>query len=118
MTVIVGGHSTLGNIRVDRVLQTYKNGVYIAQISVWDSDTNTNQYIAKTNNSEMLMFPATWTADRILVEIDSAYSNQVDDLDAVRQAEGTWAGISHSGVRIEGYRYPEFTAFQVAHRSK
>ncbi|HDR1510529.1 TPA: endonuclease, partial [Pasteurella multocida] len=30
MTVIVGGHSTLGNIRVDRVLQTYKNGVYIA----------------------------------------------------------------------------------------
>ncbi len=47
MTVIVGGHSTLGNIRVDRVLQTYKNGVYIAKISVWDSDTN--QYIAKTN---------------------------------------------------------------------
>ncbi|MFC0926883.1 EndoU domain-containing protein [Pasteurella multocida] len=110
MTVIVGGHSTLGNIRVDRVLQTYKNGVYIAQISVWDSDTN--QYIAKTNNNgEMLMFPETWTADRILVEIDSAYSNQVDDLDAVRQAEGMWAGISNSGVRIEGYSYPEFTAF-------
>ncbi|AKD39294.1 EndoU domain-containing protein [Pasteurella multocida] len=110
MTVIVGGHSTLGNIRVDRVLQTYKNGVYIAQISVWDSDTN--QYIAKTNNNgEMLMFPATWTADRIWVEIDSAYSNQVDDLDAVRQAEGMWAGISNSGVRIEGYSYPEFTAF-------
>ncbi|HHE3598491.1 EndoU domain-containing protein [Pasteurella multocida] len=44
---------------MDRVLQIYKNGVYIAQISVWDSDTN--QYIAKANNNgEMLMFPATW----------------------------------------------------------
>ncbi|HHE3635323.1 TPA: hypothetical protein ACPD28_002281 [Pasteurella multocida] len=33
--------------------------MYIAQISVWDSDTN--QYIAKTNNNgEMLMFPETW----------------------------------------------------------
>ncbi|HHE3595778.1 EndoU domain-containing protein [Pasteurella multocida] len=45
---------------MDRVLKTYKNGVYIAQISVWDSDTNTNQYLAKTNNGEMLMFPAMW----------------------------------------------------------
>ncbi|HHE3641958.1 EndoU domain-containing protein [Pasteurella multocida] len=48
----------LRHIRVDRVLQIYKNGVYIAQISVWDSDTN--QYIAKTNNGEILMFPAMW----------------------------------------------------------
>ena len=49
------------------------------------------------------MFPQTWTADRIKVEINSAYMNQVDDLDPIRKAEGMWVGISNSGVRIEGY---------------
>lgn len=113
MTVMIGGHSALGNIRVDKILHTYKNGVYIAQISAWDSESN--QYIAKTNNNgETLMFPQTWTADRIKVEINSAYNNQVDDLDDIRKAEGLWAGISNSGVRIEGYTYPVVTAFPSA----
>ena len=49
MTVMIGGHSALGNIRVDRILYTYPNGVYLAQISAFDSETN--QYIAKTNNN-------------------------------------------------------------------
>jgi len=33
MTVMLGGHSALGNIRVERILYTYPNGVYLAQIS-------------------------------------------------------------------------------------
>ena len=95
MTVMIGGHSALGNIRVDRILYTYPNGVYLAQISAFDSETN--QYIAKTNNNgETLMFPQTWTADRIKVEINSAYMN------------------SNSGVRVEGYTYPVVTAFPSA----
>ena len=98
MTVMIGGHSALGNMRVDRILYTYPNGVYLAQISAFDSETN--QYIVKTNNNgETLMFPQTWTAD---------------DLDPIRKAEGMWVGISNSGVRIEGYTYPVVTAFPSA----
>ena len=33
MAVMIGGHSALGNIRVNRILYTYPNGVYLAQIS-------------------------------------------------------------------------------------
>ena len=113
MTVMIGGHSALGNIRVNRILYTYPNGVYLAQISAFDSETN--QYIVKTNNNgETLMFPQTWTADRIKVEINSAYMNQIDDLDPIRKAEGMWVGISNSGVRVEGYTYPVVTAFPSA----
>ena len=60
------------------------------------------------------MFPQMWTADRIKVEINSAYMNQVDDLDSIRKAEGMWVGISNSGVRVEGYTYPVVTAFPSA----
>lgn len=113
MTVMIGGHAALGNIRVDRILYNYPNGVYLAQISAFDSETN--QYMTKTNNNgETLMFPQTWTADRIKVEINSAYMNQVDDLDSIRKAEGMWVGISNSGVRVEGYTYPVVTAFPSA----
>ena len=100
MAVMIGGHSALGNIRVNRILYTYPNGVYLAQISAFDSETN--QYIAKTNNNgETLMFP-------------QAYMNQIDDLDPIRKAEGMWVGISNSGVRVEGYTYPVVTAFPSA----
>ena len=57
------------------------------------------------------MFPQMWTADHIKVEINSAYMNQVDDLDPICKAEGMWVGISNSGVRVEGYTYPVVTAF-------
>ena len=40
MTVMISDHSALGNIRVDRILYTYPNGVYLAQISAFDSETN------------------------------------------------------------------------------
>ncbi len=33
MTVMLDGHSALGNIRVGRILYTYPNSVYLAQIS-------------------------------------------------------------------------------------
>ena len=61
---MLGGHSALGNIRVGWILYTYPNGVYLAQISDFDSETN--QYIVKTNNNgETLMFPQTtsWNND-------------------------------------------------------
>ena len=44
MIVMLGGHSALGNIRVERILYTYPNGVYLAQISAlsyvpsWNND--------------------------------------------------------------------------------
>ena len=44
--------------------------------------------------------------------------NQVNDLDPIRKAESMWAGISNSGVRIEGYTYPVVTAFPSTDRSK
>lgn len=110
MTVAVGGHTTLGNIRVDKVLHKFKNGVYIAKISLFDSETN--QCFAKSNNNgESIMFPETWTADRVKVEINSAYYNQIEIVNRARKAEGMWMGISQSGVKIEGYTYPKVTAF-------
>lgn len=113
MTVIAGGHSALGNIRVDRVIHKYRNGVYIAQVSVLDPVTE--QYIAKSNNNgETVMFPEYWTADRIKVEINSAYYNQIEILNKARKAEGMWMGVSTSGVKIEGYTYPKVTAFPSA----
>ncbi len=43
MTVMIGGHSALGNIRADRILYTYPNGVYLSQISALS-------YVASWNN--------------------------------------------------------------------
>lgn len=43
MTVMLGGHSALGNIRVEQILYIYPNGVYLAQISVLS-------YVASWNN--------------------------------------------------------------------
>ena len=43
MTVMIGGHSALGNIRVERILYTYPNGVYLSQISALS-------YVASWNN--------------------------------------------------------------------
>ncbi|WP_215902145.1 EndoU domain-containing protein [Acinetobacter bereziniae] len=71
---VVGGHSTAsGNVKV---LQTIgkpdKNGVYEAKIAVADPNRN-GQYLPKTNNQgKSTMFPESWTADRLKVEVDGA----------------------------------------------
>lgn len=113
MTIVVGGHATMGNIRIDRIIHKYRNGVYIAQVSIFVPEKN--QYIKKSNNNgETVMFPEYWTAERIKVEIHSAYYNQIEFLNSVRKREGMWVGISRSGVKIEGYTYPKVTAFPSA----
>lgn len=100
----------LGNVRVDEVLKTYSNGVYEAKISVFDP--NTGKYIAKTNNKgASTMFPQNWTADRIKVEVQHAYTNKRPHSDPVKAERGMWEGTTYSGVKVEGYR--EVTVYPV-----
>ncbi len=50
------------------------------------------------------MFPKSWTADRIKVEVDAAFQN--------RKITGNkWTGTTPSGVRVEGYLSPKTTVY-------
>ena len=94
---VTGGHTTLGNVRVKEVTKRYPSGVYEAEIEVQDPN-NPNVFIQKSNNDgKSTMFPESWTADRIKVEVDKAFQN--------REMTGKyiWEGTTPSGVRIKGY---------------
>lgn len=52
------------------------------------------------------MFPADWSRERIIEEIDSAWKKQSPNL-----VDDKWTGKSKSGVTIEGYKYPKPTAY-------
>jgi len=104
---VVGGHSTSsGNVRVISGTQSTPNtlGVYIAKIEGPDPE-NANQYLPKTNNGGMsTMFPDSWTADRVKVEVDAAYQN--------RAVKGNkWTGVTPSGVTVEGWLVPKTTVY-------
>nr|WP_245640043.1 EndoU domain-containing protein [Moraxella oblonga] len=109
---VVGGHSTAnGNIRVDSVVKTYSNGVYEAKISVKDPN-NPNNYLPKSNNNGIsTMFPNSWSADRVKVEVDYAYQNRK----VVTNSRGQqmWEGITPSGVKVTGYLQPKVTVYPV-----
>ncbi|WP_432460637.1 MULTISPECIES: EndoU domain-containing protein [unclassified Agarivorans] len=77
---VVGGYSTAtGNVRVIPGTESQPNaqGVYTAQIEVPDP-SSPGDFLPKTNNGGIsTMFPDSWSADRIKVEVDAAYQNKV-----------------------------------------
>jgi hypothetical protein len=59
------------------------------------------------------MFPADWSRERIVEEIDSAWNNRRPHEDPRK-----CIGKSTSGVIIEGYLTPRTTAFPVYKKSE
>ncbi|MEN1585685.1 EndoU domain-containing protein [Pseudomonas aeruginosa] len=78
-----------------------KDGHSSSPISVCDPGS----YLPKTNNGGVsTMFPKSWTADRIKVEVDAAFQN--------RTVTGNkWNGTTPSGVRVEGYLSSKATVY-------
>ena len=106
---VVGGHSIAnGNVRVIPGTESLPNaqGVYQARIEVPDP-TNPGRFLPKTNNSGVsTMFPDSWSADRVKVEVDAAYQS--------RTITGNmWTGTTPSGVVVRGYLNPKTTAYPV-----
>ncbi|WP_198403038.1 EndoU domain-containing protein [Pseudoalteromonas sp. 1_2015MBL_MicDiv] len=104
---VVGGHSVCnGSIRVISGTKSVPNehGVYKAEIEVLDP-SNEGQYLAKTNGGGVsTMFPDSWTADRIKVEVDIAYKNKVIDGEM-------WTGTTPSGIKVKGWLEPKTTVY-------
>ncbi|WP_447894317.1 EndoU domain-containing protein [Vreelandella sp. GE22] len=104
---VVGGHSIAsGNVRVIPGTQSPPNthGVYTAQIEVPDP-LNPGKFLQKTNNGGVsTLFPDSWTADRVKVEVDAAFQNKVI-------TGNKWAGVTPSGVRVEGWMKPKATVY-------
>ena len=108
---VVGGHSLLtDDIRIIPGTETAPNaqGVYRAKIEVADPD-NPSNFIPKSNNGGFsTMFPKSWDEDRIKREVSIAFDNKE------KFSEGgvrKWAGVTPSGVKVEGYLEPKITAY-------
>lgn len=66
---------------------------------------NPGQFLPKTNNGGMsTMFPDSWTADRIKVEVDGAFQTK-------KIVGNKWTGTTPSGVQVEGYLSPKTTVY-------
>lgn len=52
------------------------------------------------------MFPDSWSADRIKVEVDYAYKNKT-------VSGNQWTGITPSGVTVKGWLTPKTTAYPI-----
>jgi hypothetical protein len=50
------------------------------------------------------LFPDSWTADRIKVEVDGAFQNKT-------VVGNKWTGTTPSGVQVEGYMSPKTTVY-------
>jgi hypothetical protein len=75
-------------------------GVYEAKVEITNPETG----VVKTKNSTF--FPDEWSHERVKVEVEAAYERRVyPDPNNPRK----WAGVSPSGVRIEGYDDPTRT---------
>lgn len=83
---------------MDKVVNKFPNGVYNAKVSAYDPKTG--KYIPKSNNKgESTMFPMHWTADRIKVEVDYAFSHRKID----PKNPYHWNGTTKSGVKVSGF---------------
>jgi filamentous hemagglutinin len=104
---VVGGHSTAsGDVQVvpGTASTPNANGVYQARVQVADPN-NPGQFLPKTNNGGIsTMFPDSWTANRIKVEVDFAFRNKTI-------SGNTWTGTTPSGVQVRGYLTPAVTAY-------
>ena len=79
-------------------------GVYSARIEVADPN-NPGQFLPKTNNGGVsTLFPDSWTADRIKVEVDAAFQNRT-------VVGNKWTGTTPSGVKVEGFLNPKTTVY-------
>jgi hypothetical protein len=86
-------------------------GVYLRFVEIKQPD---GKWVRKTNRDEPnTMFPQSWSRERIIEEIDSAWKNQKPTVMADR-----WKGESKSGIIIEGYKSPNPTAFPVYRKGK
>lgn len=106
---VVGGHSTVsGEVQVISGTASMPNaqGVYTAKIQVADP-SNPGQFLPKTNNGGVsTLFPDSWSADRIKVEVDVAFKNKT-------VVGNKWTGKTPSGVVVEGFLSPKTTVYPI-----
>lgn len=106
---VVGGHSTAtGQVKVieGTASAPNANGVYRAKIEVADPN-NPGQFLPKTNNGGWsTMFPDSWSADRVKIEVDAAFKKRTVNVNK-------WSGTTPSGVRVEGYLQPKTTVYPI-----
>ena len=101
-----GGHTTLGNVKVENVVKEYANGVYEAKISIPNpkalKDPNAKPFLEKSGkekDSVSTMFPRTWNEDRLKVELAHAFKNGR----LSKEGERKWVGTTRSGVEVEWF---------------
>ncbi|MFC0997936.1 hemagglutinin repeat-containing protein [Pasteurella multocida] len=99
-----GGHTTLGNVIVDKVIKEYPNGVYKARVLIPNPKAQTDptapkflEKRGKNQDSVSMMFPRTWTEDRLKVELEHAFRNR----SRVADTKNKWEGTTKSGVKVE-----------------
>gem|GEM_PF-1999181 len=99
---VTGGHSKLTNVRVVQVVKgPNRHGVYKAKIEVEDPHSP-GKFLPKTNGKGISsLFPASWSKDRIKVEVDEAYKNRT--IVKGKNGSSMWKGVTPSGVHVEGY---------------
>ncbi|MBR7734503.1 EndoU domain-containing protein [Acinetobacter nosocomialis] len=98
---LTGGHSIAdGNVNIVSRGMPNEQGIYNAKISVSDPKT-----LTKTST----MFPDSWSADRVKVEVDAAYKNK--SIVTNSRGERMWEGITPSGVKVTGYLEPNTTVY-------
>ena len=101
-----GGHTTLGNVKVEKVIKEYANGVYEAKVSIPNpralKDPNAKPFLEKSGkekDSVSTMFPRTWTQDRLKVELEHTFKNA----SKVPSTKSEWKGVTKSGVEVRWY---------------
>jgi Bacterial EndoU nuclease len=87
-------HNNLHSRVIKNIKPPNAMGVYIAIVAIYDKISRL--WVAKECGSTM--FPKEWSRKRIETEIRSAYNNQIPVL-----GQQKWAGLSSSGLTIEGY---------------
>jgi hypothetical protein len=100
----------MGDVRVVEIMgKPDANGVYRATVQLRRPD---GVWVDKLNQQGKLMkntmFPVNWNEQRITSEIDSAWN--AGDMTI---SGSQWSGTSKSGVKIQGYIKPRYTAFPI-----
>ncbi|HDR1208507.1 TPA: EndoU domain-containing protein, partial [Pasteurella multocida] len=88
---------------VDKVIKEYPNGVYEARVLIPNPKAKTDptapkflEKRGKNQDSASMMFPRTWTEDRLKVELEYAFKNR----GKVEGFEDKWKGTTKSGVEV------------------
>ncbi|MGC6323589.1 EndoU domain-containing protein [Bisgaard Taxon 45] len=89
---------------VYKVIKEYPNGVYEARVLIPNPKAKTDptapkflEKRGKNQDSVSMMFPRTWTEDRLKVELEHALRNG----NKVEGFERKWKGTTKSGIEIE-----------------